>query len=113
MNEDLFPNIDRTDLLYIPKHFFNISHTISFLRTMQYIINGIGVVVDEYTECCYSNDREPEELPWEGIKFRLFEEEVILSTSESIELLKEACLRYITLHNSKLAEVNALLAQIK
>ena len=106
------PTLNSEEPIYLAKLYSNRAHTLTFLGTIEHIINGAGVV-DEHAGCGFSDDREPNEEPWEGIKFFLFEEEVVLNLPEAMELLRKASLRYATLHRSRVAEVMALLKKIK
>lgn len=81
------------DRLEIAKLFFD-KFTSGFTEALKCISSGVGYL-DEYNGCYFSDQIEPEEEPFEGVKFFRMEDELVISMEEFEDLLRDACHRYI------------------
>lgn len=112
MNETLFDYDHSSDPLRIAKSFFNSLFDISFLKSINYLVNRTSVV-SEYHGCTFPENIDPDEEPFVGVKFRRIDEEIIVEEEIFLSLLKETCERYLDRVPEKEAEVKDLLARIQ
>ncbi|MCG9683646.1 hypothetical protein L1D31_13820 [Vibrio sp. Isolate23] len=112
MNEELFKNFNRnTDPFRICKEFFNARNNIAFLSSIGYLLEGISYG-DEYSSCEFPDNLEDDEEPFEGVRFRFFDDEVIVSDEVFKDLVVLACERYEEIHPHKSSEIRDLLSRL-
>lgn len=112
MNEELFKNFNQNDDPFrICKEFFNARNNIAFLSSIDYLIEGIGYG-DEYSSCEFPDNLEDDEEPFEGVRFRYFDDEVIVSDEVFRDLVVLACERYEEIHPEKSSEIRDLLSRL-
>jgi len=112
MKEELFDNLDRkNDPLWIGKEFFNSINNMFFLRTIGYLIKNTGYG-DEYGYCDFPDDLEEDEEPFEGVRFRYHDDEVVVSEDKFKECLSLACKRYEEINPDKSSEIKDLLSRL-
>ncbi|MCY0965151.1 ribonuclease toxin immunity protein CdiI [Parathalassolituus penaei] len=113
MREALFENINQTnDSLWLAKEFFNSINNMFFLRAIGYLIEGVGYG-DEYSYCDFPGGLDDDEEPFEGVRFRYHDDEVVLSDEKFKECLNLACKRYGDINPDKLSEIKDLLGKQK
>lgn len=112
MNEALFKNLDRdNDPLWIAKEFFNSINNMFFLRAIGYLLQGTSYG-DEYSDCDFPDDLEDDEDPFEGVRFRYHDDEVVVSEETFKECLILACKRYEEINPDKSSNIKNLLSRL-
>ena len=112
MKEELFESLDRkNDPLWIGKEYFNSINNMFFLRTIGYLVENIGYG-DEYSYCDFPDDLEEDEEPFEGVRFRYHDDEVVVSEKKFKECLSLACKRYEEINPDKSSEIKDLLSRL-
>jgi len=107
--EALFNNLDRkNDPLWIGKEFFNSINNMLFLRTIDYLVKGTSYG-DEYSACDFPDDLEEDEAPFDGVRLRYHDDEVVVSEAAFKECLSLACKKYEEINPNKSTEIKALL----
>jgi len=112
MNEALFKRVDRkNDPLWVAKEFFNSINNMFFLRAVKYLIDGIGYG-NEYSDCEFSGDLEEDEEPFEGVRFRYYDDEIVVSEETFRDCLMLACQKYGEMNPDKRDELDKLLSRL-
>jgi len=112
MNEALFINLDReNDPLWITKEFFNSINNMFFLRTIGYLVEGRSYG-DEYSDCDFPDSLEDGEVPFEGVRFRYQDDEVVVTEETFKECLSLACKKYAEINPDKSSEIKNLLSRM-
>lgn len=111
MNKELFDIDYKNDKMAIPKAFFNSIGDIRFPDRLIRLLKGQHVA-DEYHGCTFPGDIDGDEEPFEGVKLRLDEEEVIIEESSFYALLKEASSRYVAIHPEAEATIQELISNL-
>lgn len=101
-NEKLFP----------VQAFFNAIGNDSFLEMVRCLARGVGFSCDE-VDCSFASDLDPGETPFEGVRFSLFEESVIVSRSLCWSYLNAASAAYLSKYPEHQAELLKLLAEFQ
>lgn len=70
--------------------FFNVIPERSFLEVLRSFSHGVGASFDD-CHCEFPGDQEPEDDPFQGVLFALYEQEVILDNKEFLDCLKIVC----------------------
>jgi hypothetical protein len=89
--------------------FFNAVRDDSFVRVIERLSNGIGHCVNDI-DCSFPEDLDPDEEPFEGIRFSIFEEEVLLDNQSLLDVVKVACDEHSRRYPSAKAQLEAALA---
>jgi len=76
--------------LFPVQAFFNAVSDSSFVRVIRDLKRGVGASVED-CHCEFPDDIGPDELPFDGVRFVLYEDEVILTLQELAEILKAVC----------------------
>lgn len=92
--------------------FFNSMKDRYFISTSDGFAKGVGRGFDDAV-CEFPGELLSEDQPFRGVKFYLFEEEVILHKLDFVEVLKEACLTYIARHPSDRISIEELLGVVE
>lgn len=96
---------------YFPvQAFFNAISDSYFVQAIHYLSEGVGIGY-EVTHCNFSNDREPDEPPFEGAHFHVFEDEVFVTWSELRDFVKLACDSYVKNHPGDRLTLDSLLGR--
>ena len=85
------------DHLFPIQAFFNAVGDAEFVRVVEHLSRGIGAGVNE-ADCAFPGDLDPGDEPFEGVRFSIFEESIIISTSELRGYLRFACEQYLVEH---------------
>ena len=90
-NDKLF-----SDLMLPIVLFFNRIANQSFVRTIGYLVEGRGVVI-EYDGCYFSSDLEPDEEPFEGMLFSngALKKEVLVDYSTALTYMEAASKAFV------------------
>ena len=75
--------------LFPVQTFFNAVGDASFVRMADCLTRGIGFVSDA-AGCSFPSDLEPDEEPFDGVRFSLFEDQVVISVEQLRRFLAEA-----------------------
>ena len=84
-NERLFPI----------QAFFNAISDHSFVETIANLLRGIGASFDD-AHCEFPKDLDPGEEPFEGVRFALYDDEVVVGFRTFRHYLELACTAYIS-----------------
>lgn len=82
-----------------------------FLRTIGYLVEGTSYG-NEYSDCDFPDDLEDDEEPFEGVRFRYHDDEIVVSEEEFKEYLTLACKRYEDINPDKSSEIKDLLSRL-
>jgi hypothetical protein len=97
------------DELFPVQAFLNVIYEGRFVETVRELLRGEGSGFEE-SLCEFPADLEPEEDPLgRGIRFTLFEQEVILDRERFLEVLTLACRAHSEDYPEDRAELEALL----
>ncbi|WP_133858910.1 ribonuclease toxin immunity protein CdiI [Comamonas sp. JUb58] len=92
--------------------FFNSMKDRDFISTLEEFAKGIGRGFDDAV-CEFPGELVSEDQPFKGVKFYLFEDEVVLSKLDFLRVLEEACLIYIARHPGDRIRIEELLGLIE
>lgn len=87
LNEELFP----------VQAFFNAMPARSLVRTLTAFCRGVGAGFNDAT-CEFPDELDEGETRFEGVRFEIFNESVIISNSEFIDILLMIGARYVEQH---------------
>lgn len=110
--KELFAKVDcRIDRDYNAKTFLNSMYEQGcFIESIDSIVHRENVVVDY--DCClfpdFSSD-EPASHFDEGVKFALFDNELIISEAACAALVDQACAKYVELHPEDAVKIGDIL----
>lgn len=76
--------------LFPVQAFFNAISDNAFVRIMLDLKRGVGSGVNDCF-CEFPNELDPGEEPFEGVRFSLFEDEVVLSLNELNKYIDQVC----------------------
>jgi len=109
--KELFQNVDcRFDREYNAKSFLNSMYEQGyFIECIEGIVNRENIVVnDQY--CLFPDfDSDEPSSHFEGVNFRLFDDELIISEAACSALIDQACAKYVQLHKEDSAKINEIL----
>lgn len=80
--------------LFPVQAFFNAVGDESFIRVMDSLTNGVGYSINE-CDCSFPGDLDPGEEVFQGVRFSLFEQSVVISTQELARYIKEVCKGFV------------------
>ncbi len=113
MSTTLFNNLDQeNDPLWIAKEFFNSINNMFFLRTIGYLIEGKSYG-DEYSDCEFPDNLEDDEVPFEGVRFRYHDDEVVVTEESFKDCLSLACKKYAEINPDKSSAIKNLLSRLQ
>ncbi len=110
-DSQMFVEISKNDDLLIPKLFFNTLMRFGFISSIERLVDQ-KMVADEYNGCSFPGDLDAGEVPFEGIKFRYIDDEIIVDETTFRSLLKEACEGFIKHHPAHEESVRQVLKRI-
>lgn len=85
--------------LFPVQAFFNAVGDSSFVKMIDHLTRGIGYTSDE-AHCRFPSDLDPGEESFAGVRFTLFEDQVLLNKEQLRTFLTEACAAYAATHPS-------------
>jgi len=100
------------DNFFPAQAFFNSMKDRDFISTLEGFAKGVGRGFDDAV-CEFPGELPFEDQPFKGVKFYLFEEEVILHKLDFLKILEEACLTYIARHSNDRVRIKELLGVVK
>jgi hypothetical protein len=77
--------------------FFNAVSDGSFVRVIDCLTSGIGFSINE-ADCTFPTDLETDEGPFDGVRFSLFEDAVVIPLSQLRQYIKTVCDDYVVKH---------------
>jgi hypothetical protein len=92
--------------------FFNAIGDDQFHDVLGDLSRGVGRGFDEVV-ALFPGDVDPSEEPFEGVKFRHFEEEVVLDFPTFLQYLSQAADSYVNGHPEERLEVERLLTEAR
>ena len=78
------------DPLFPMQAFFNIIRASEFIEIVSNLTSGHGAGL-ECVYCGFPGDADPGEEPFEGVRFALFEDEVVVDEKTFAKFLRLAC----------------------
>lgn len=84
LNENLFP----------VQAFFNAMPARSLVRTLTAFCSGVGAGFSDAT-CEFPGELDEGEARFEGVRFEIFDESVIISNAEFFEIVLKVCASYV------------------
>jgi hypothetical protein len=88
--------------------FFNAISDHSFVETIANLLSGVGASFDE-AHCEFPADLDPDEEPFEGVRFALYDDEVVVDLQTFRHYLELACIAYISENPSNLPKIETLM----
>lgn len=96
---------------YFPvQAFFNAVDDDSFLDMVGCLSNGVGFSVND-VDCSFPSDLDPDEQVFEGVRFSIASDDVVVSRKNCLSYLKSACAHYLSRHPIRKLEVTELLSR--
>ena len=87
----------RDPILFPIQAFFNAVSDSSFVKVVDHLTNGVGFAVND-TDCTFPTDLDPCEELFEGVRFSLFEDQVVISKDQLRHYLQIVCDAFIIEH---------------
>ena len=97
------------DPLFPAQAFFNALSDRTFVDALVDLLRGVGHGVNE-AHCELPGDLDPGEPPFEGVRFRLFEDEVVVPRETFERFLRAACAAQVQRCPEQRAAIAQLLA---
>lgn len=88
--------------------FFNAVPDSNFVEVVGRLLQGIGQGLD-YARCTFPDDLDPGEEVFDGVRFSIFEDVVVLKHEEFLNYVREACCSYLATYPNDDGEINKLL----
>lgn len=86
---------DINDEYYTAKFYLYSIPDTTFVRVLENMSNGIGTSLD-YLHCEFPGDIEVDEEPFEGVRFRVLDDDgVVLGEKKFYSLLEDTCKEYL------------------
>lgn len=92
--------------------FFNSVPDSNFMRVLEQMSIGIGTGINE-ADCSFSGDVEEDEEKFDGVRFSVYEEEVILNYEIFYYYLNLACRNYVDVFPNERNELEQYLTTIR
>jgi hypothetical protein len=83
--------------LFPVQAFFNAMPGRAFIKTLEGFANGVGAGFNDAV-CEFPNEIDLNDEEFEGVKFYIFAEELVISNSEFMRLLRDVCRMYTSQH---------------
>lgn len=103
--------LNLTDEFFPIQTFFNALGDDSFVRAANLLLDGVGYSIND-CDCSFPGDLDPDEEPFDGVRFSIFEDEVVISEASLRSYVKEACEMQLSLAPSQRSEINSILEKI-
>jgi hypothetical protein len=97
------------DRLFPVQCFFNAVSDFTFVEVVGRLLQGIGHGAD-YAHCTFPSDLDPGEEAFDGVRFSIFEDSVILTVEELRRFIREACDSYLASHPEERELISGLLS---
>tara|TARA_R100000306_G_scaffold62416_1_gene69765 strand:+ start:1243 stop:1479 length:237 start_codon:yes stop_codon:yes gene_type:complete len=78
---------------------------------MQYLIEGTGYA-SEYNGCEFPSDLDEDDEPFEGVRFRYDDDEIVVTEEAFRKCLIAACERYREMNPARSDEIDQLLSEL-
>ena len=101
LNESLFP----------VQAFFNAMPARSFVRTLAAFCSGVGTGFNDAV-CEFPDELDGGEDRFNGVRFEIFNESVIVSNAEFLEILSKICATYVEQYPDERGTVHELTEQL-
>lgn len=88
--------------------FFNAVSDFNFVEVVGRLLQGIGHGTD-YARCTFPTDLDPGEDVFDGVRFSIFEDVVVLKHEVFLDYVREACHSYLATYPDDDDEINKLL----
>ncbi|WP_157760099.1 ribonuclease toxin immunity protein CdiI [Delftia acidovorans] len=98
--------------LFPVQAFFNAMPGISLIRTLESFCNRIGAGFNDAT-CEFPEEVESGDDYFDGVRFSIFNEEVIISNEVFFDILSQVCSIYISKNKDSSEEISSLMKIIK
>jgi CDI immunity protein len=85
------------DPMFPVQAFFNAISNDHFVFTISNLLQGVGAGFD-VAYCEFPEDLDPSDESFEGVRFSLYEDEIIVDYQTFMQYLKLACKQYIKEH---------------
>lgn len=92
--------------------FFNAIPASYFVKCMESLAEGVGSNING-ADCSFPGDLDPGERLFSGVRFRFFEEEVVLTIEELAGFAQAACDSYLQYHPEDRSKIEAALKGLK
>lgn len=92
--------------------FFNAIGHESFGRCVNSLLDGVGYSIND-CDCSFPSDLDPDEDPFDGVRFSVFEDEVVISEASLREYIKLACQAQLSLVPDQKNEVETILEKLE
>lgn len=89
--------------------FFNAVTDFSFVEVVGRLLQGIGYGTDS-AHCAFPSDLDPGEETFDGVRFSIFEDSVILTIEELRYFIRKACESYLVSHPDERNAISGLLS---
>ena len=70
--------------------FFDAVGDDSFVRVVDSLTKGVGYSIND-CDCSFPDDLEPDEESFEGVRFSLFEQSIVISTEQLGQYIRLVC----------------------
>lgn len=77
--------------------FFNAVSDLNFVDVIRRLFQGIGQTIND-NHCTFPVDLDPGEPSFEGVRFSLYEDEIVISRAELYHWIKQAAQAYVSEH---------------
>lgn len=105
------PDRLQLDKRYFPvQTFFNALSNDTFVRTIDHLLSGVGHSVNE-CDCSFPDDLDPDDERFEGVRFSIFEEELVISLDELRSFVIQACRSQLAIVPEQRLDIERLLGQ--
>ena len=97
------------DRLFPVQCFFNAVSDFNFVEVIGRLLQGVGHGAD-YAHCTFPSDLDPGEEVFDGVRFSIFEDSVILTDEEFRYFIREACKSYLVSHPAEWDSISSMLS---
>ncbi len=102
--------VSDNDRLFPVQAFFNSVSASSFVTIIQSLLQGVGVSInDAHAE--FPGEVEPGEKPFRGVRFSLYEDEVVVEEAVFKQFLLAACKAHLREHPEERSELSQVLSK--
>jgi hypothetical protein len=105
-----FPIILKNSLFPV-QAFFNAMPAQSLIRTLTAFCSGVGAGFNDAV-CEFPEELSEGEAHFTGVRFEIFNESVIVSNSEFLDILSKICAIYVEQHPDEIDAINDLIDRL-
>lgn len=91
--------------------FFNAIGEESFVRVIDSLTSGVGYTSND-CDCSFPGDLDPGEKVFQGIRFSLFEQSIVISHEELASYIKIVCQGHVDRHPTEQENIARILNQL-